>query len=146
MRDAVSTGNSALVDVRTALQMGCNDDNPEQLCVRSDQLQTTSIRINEQFDWTEQGRVSLGFEYRNSLLARIDGVNQAGLLIDTILIAGGDHVRFDGLDFTASGRAEGGTAWPCWTPLTTPRRLPMPSPVTWATRLSGWWSSVLSAT
>jgi len=106
VRDAVSTGNSALVDVRTALQMGCNDDDPEQLCVPNDQLQTTSIRINEQFDWTEQGRVSLGFEYRNSLLARIDGVDQAGLLIDTILLAGGDHIRFDGLDFTASGRAE----------------------------------------
>lgn len=106
VRDAVSTGNSALVDVRTALQMGCNDDNPEQLCVPNEQLQTTSIRISEQFDWTEQGRVSLGFEYRNSLLARLDGVDQAGLLIDTILIAGGDHVRFDGLEFTASGRAE----------------------------------------
>ncbi|MCY3571284.1 MAG: SIMPL domain-containing protein [Chloroflexi bacterium] len=106
VRDAVSTGNSALADVRTALQMGCNDDDSEQLCVPNDQLQTTSIRISEQFDWTEQGRVSLGFEYRNSLLARLDGVDQAGLLIDTILIAGGDHVRFDGLDFTASGRAE----------------------------------------
>ncbi|MYA01639.1 MAG: DUF541 domain-containing protein [Chloroflexi bacterium] len=106
VRDAVSTGNSALADVRTALQMGCNDDDSEQLCVPNDQLQTTSIRISEQFDWTEQGRVSLGFEYRNSLLARLDGVDQAGVLIDTILIAGGDHVRFDGLDFTASGRAE----------------------------------------
>ncbi len=106
VRAAVSTGNSALVDVRTALQMGCNDDNTEQLCVPNDQLQTTAIRISEQFDWTEQGRVSLGFEYRNSMLARIDGVEQAGLLIDTILNAGGDHVRFDGLDFTASGRAE----------------------------------------
>lgn len=106
VRDAVSTGNSALADVRTALQMGCNDDDPQQLCVPNDQLQTTSIRISEQFDWTEQGRVSLGFEYRNSLLARLDGVDQAGLLIDTILLAGGDHVRFDGLDFTASGRAE----------------------------------------
>ncbi|MCY3569555.1 MAG: SIMPL domain-containing protein, partial [Chloroflexi bacterium] len=106
VRDAVATGNSALVDVRTALQMGCNDDNSEQLCVPPDQLQTTSIRIDEQFDWTEQGRVSLGFEYRNSVLARIDGVDQAGLLIDTILIAGGDHVRFDSVDFTASGRAE----------------------------------------
>lgn len=106
VRDAVSTGNSALVDVRTALQMGCNDDNPEQLCVPDEQLQTISIRINEQFDWTEQGRVSLGFRYENALLARIDGVDQAGLLIDTILNAGGDHVRFDGLDFTASGRAE----------------------------------------
>ncbi len=106
VRDAVSTGNGALADVRTALQMGCNDDNSEQLCVPNDQLQTTSIRISEQFDWTEQGRVSLGFEYRNSLLARLDGVDQAGVLIDTILIAGGDHVRFDGLDFTASGRAE----------------------------------------
>ena len=106
VREAVSTGNAALVDVRTALQMGCNDDDPEQLCVPKDQLQTTAIRINEQFDWTEQGRVSLGFEYRNSLVARIDGVDKAGLLIDTILNAGGDHVRFDGLDFTASGRAE----------------------------------------
>lgn len=106
VRDAVATGNSALADVRTALQMGCNDDDPEQLCVPNEQLQTTSIRISEQFDWTEQGRVSLGFEYRNSLLARLDGVDQAGLLIDTILIAGGDHVRFDGLEFTASGRAE----------------------------------------
>ncbi|MDE2891553.1 MAG: SIMPL domain-containing protein [Chloroflexota bacterium] len=106
VREAVSTGNSALIDVRTALQMGCNDDDTEQLCVPNDQLQTTAIRINEQFDWTEQGRVSLGFEYRNSLVARIDGVDKAGLLIDTILNAGGDHVRFDGLDFTASGRAE----------------------------------------
>lgn len=106
VRDAVSTGNGALADVRTALQMGCNDDDPQQLCVPNDQLQTTSIRISEQFDWTEQGRVSLGFEYRNSLLARLDGVDQAGLLIDTILLAGGDHVRFDGLEFTASGRAE----------------------------------------
>lgn len=106
VRAAVSTGNSALVDVRTALQMGCNDDDPEQICAPNDQLQTTAIRISEQFDWTEQGRVSLGFEYRNSLVARIDGTDQAGLLIDTILNAGGDHVRFDGLDFTASGRAE----------------------------------------
>lgn len=106
VRSAVSTGNSALVDVRTALQMGCNDDNSEQLCVPDDQLQTISIRINEQFDWTERGRVSLGFRYENALLARIEGVDQAGLLIDTILNAGGDHVRFDGLDFTASGRAE----------------------------------------
>ena len=106
VRDAVATGNSALADVRTALQMGCNDDDPQQLCVPNEQLQTTSIRISEQFDWTEQGRVSLGFEYRNSLLARLDRVDQAGLLIDTILIAGGDHVRFDGLEFTASGRAE----------------------------------------
>lgn len=106
VRDAASTGASALVDISTALQMGCNDDNPEQLCVPEDQLQTVSIRINEQFDWTEQGRVSLGFHYENTVLARIDGVDHAGLLIDTILNAGGDHVRFDGLSFTASGRAE----------------------------------------
>ena len=103
---AVSQGNDALATVRTALQMGCNDDNPEQLCVPNDRLQTTSIRIDEQYDWTEAGRVSLGFRYENALLARIDGVDQAGLLIDTILQAGGDHIRFDGLNFTASGRAE----------------------------------------
>ena len=106
VRNAVSTGNSALVDVRTALEMGCNDDNPEQLCVKDEQLQTTSIRIHEEYDWIEGRRESTGFRYENSLFARIDGVEQAGPLIDTILEAGGDHVRFDGLDFTASGRAE----------------------------------------
>ena len=103
--DAVSTGNSALVDVKTALEMGCNDDNPEQLCVMPDQLQTTSIRIHEEYDWSEGRRESVGFRYENSVRAVIDGVDQAGELIDTILNAGGDHVRFGGLDFTASGRA-----------------------------------------
>ena len=103
---AVSTGNNALADVRTALQMGCNDDHPDQLCVPTDQLQTTSIRIHEEYDWTEAGRVSIGFRYENALIARIDGVDDAGRLIDTILTAGGDHVRLDGLNFTASGRAE----------------------------------------
>ena len=83
--DAVSTGNSALVDVRTALEMGCNDDNPEQLCVKDEQLQTTSIRIHEEYDWIEGRRESTGFRYENSLFARIDGVEQAGLLIDAIL-------------------------------------------------------------
>lgn len=104
--DAVSTGNSSLVDVRTALQMGCNDDNPDQLCVQDDQLQTVSIRIREEFDYTEAGRVSVGFRYTNELLARVAGVDQAGTLIDTILTAGGDHVRFEGISFTASGRAK----------------------------------------
>ncbi|MDE2746445.1 MAG: SIMPL domain-containing protein [Chloroflexota bacterium] len=103
---AVSIGNSALVDVNTALLMGCNDDHPEQLCVPTEQLQTTSIRIYEEFDWNEGRRESVGFRYENSVSARIDGVDQAGLLIDTILTAGGDHVRFEGLTFTSSGRAE----------------------------------------
>lgn len=103
---AVSTGNSALTDVHTALEMGCNDDNPDQLCVTTDQLQTRSIRIYEQTDWRDGQRVTLGFRYENELLVRIDGVDQAGVLIDVILTAGGDHVRFDGINFTASGRAE----------------------------------------
>ena len=104
--NAASTGNSALVNVKTALEMGCNDDNPDQLCVSSNQLQTTSIRLYEDFDWIEGERTSLGFRYVNSVQARMDGVDQAGLLIDTILQAGGKHVRFDDLSFTSSRRAE----------------------------------------
>ena len=104
--NAASTGNSALVNVKTALEMGCNDDNPDQLCVSSNQLQTTSIRLYEDFDWIEGERTSLGFRYVNSVQARMEGVDQAGLLIDTILQAGGKHVRFDDLSFTSSRRAE----------------------------------------
>ena len=103
---AASTGNNALVNVKTALEMGCNDDNPDQLCVSGNHLQTISIRIYEDFDWIEGQRTSLGFRYVNSVQARMEGVEQAGLLIDAIIQAGGDHVRLDDLSFTSSRRAE----------------------------------------
>ena len=102
---AVSQGNSALADVSTALQMGCNDDDPNALCVPTDQLQDVAIRINEEFDWIDGQRVSRGYRYTRELSARIDDIEQAGLLIDAILKAGGDHVRFGDLNYTASGQA-----------------------------------------
>ena len=65
-----------------------------------------SIRIQEEFDWTEQGQVSNGFRYENRLTIAIRGTGFAGGLVDMVITSGGDNVRFEGLDFTVSRRAE----------------------------------------
>lgn len=112
---AVNDGNVAAQAVADAVDEACVDSdfaNPEEdpegesTCVSPDGLQTTGIRIYEEFDWTERGRVSQGFRYENQLSIAIVGTGYAGALVDLVVGAGQDLVRFDGLDFTVSNRAE----------------------------------------
>lgn len=110
---AVNDGNIAVNAISGAVSEHCTETEPESAedsdeptCVLANALQTTRIRIHEEFDWTEQGRVSQGFRYENSLSIAVKGTDFAGGLVDLVITAGGDNVRFDGLDFTASGRAE----------------------------------------
>ncbi len=114
--EAVSSGNTAAKAIADAVAEDCVTEEPEDTedaedsdeptCVSPGGLQTTRIRIHEEYDWTEQGRVSQGFRYENGLSIAIQGTDFAGGLVDLVIKAGGDNVRFDGLDFTASGRAE----------------------------------------
>ena len=110
---AASTGNKATAAIAAAIEQQCTTDEPENAdhtaaptCISPNGLQTTSIRISEEFDWTEQGRVSQGFRYENQLRIAIRGTGFAGGLVDLVIRAGGDDVRFGGIDFTASRRAE----------------------------------------
>lgn len=110
---AVSAGNTAVKAVADSVDEKCHESESEvaedaegPVCISPNGLQTTRIRIHEEFDWTEQGRVSQGFRYENGLSIAVTGTDFAGGLVDLVIKAGGDHVRFDGLDFTASGRAE----------------------------------------
>ena len=110
---AVSDGNEVVQAIAAEVEKRCTadeaddaDDGADPACVSPSGLQTVSIRIAEETDWTEQGRVSLGFLYRNRLTISIRGTGFAGGLVDMVITAGGDNVRFDGLDFTVSHRAE----------------------------------------
>lgn len=110
---AVSDGNKAVQAIADEVAKNCTTTEPETAdhtapptCISPSGLQTVSIRIREEFDWTDQGRVSLGFLYENRLSISIRGTGFAGGLVDMVINSGGDHVRFDGLDFTVSRRAE----------------------------------------
>ena len=94
---AVARGGEALSRIVAAL---------EAEAVDTDSLRTTSVSLREEFDWTEEGRVSLGFRYSSGVRLRVDGVDQAGMLLDLIAGAGGDAVRIDGIDFDVGDRAE----------------------------------------
>lgn len=110
---AVSDGNKIVQAIADEVEEQCTVDEPEDAdhtadptCISPGGLQTVGIRIQEEFDWTEQGRVSQGFLYENRLTIGIRGTGFAGGLVDMVITAGSDNVRFQGLDFTVSRRAE----------------------------------------
>lgn len=111
--DAVSGGNAAVASIADAVAQECTaaapvaaDESAAPACVSPQGLQTVGIRIQEEFDYTEQGRVSKGFLYENRLSIAIKGTEFAGGLVDLVIGAGGELVRFEGLNFTTSRRAE----------------------------------------
>lgn len=110
---AVSDGNSAVASIAAAVDARCTaaamsdaDGSIRDACVSPRGLQTLGIRIEEEFDYTDQGRISEGFLYENRLSIAIEGTEFAGGLVDLVIGAGGDSVRFEGLGFTTSQRAE----------------------------------------
>ena len=110
---AVSDGNATVEAIADEVEERCTEGEPEDAdhtadstCISLRGLQTVSIRIAEEYDWTEQGRVSQGFRYENRLTIIIRGTGFAGGLVDMVITSGGDNVRFEGLDFTVSRRAE----------------------------------------
>ncbi len=110
--EAVSVGNVAVTAIRDSVAENCTpgeenaDHTAPPTCISPNGLQTTSINIHEEYDWTEEGRVSNGFRYENRLSLALRGTGFAGGLVDLVIKAGGDVVRFDGLSFTPSRRAE----------------------------------------
>ncbi len=108
---AVNDGNRTLQDIAAAVEESCSETEPESAdhtadptCISPAGLETLGIRIEEEFDWTEAGRVSRGFRYENQMQIAIRGTGFAGGLVDLVISSGGDNTRFDGLSFTASQR------------------------------------------
>ena len=110
---AVTDGNKTVQAIAAEVAAMCTETEPEEAdhtapptCISPSGLQTVGIRIEEEFDWTEQGRISQGFRYENRLSIAIRGTGFAGGLVDMVISSGGDNVRFEGLNFTVSRRAE----------------------------------------
>jgi len=74
--------------------------------IPEERLRTTNVSLREEFDWTEDGRVSLGFRYTNSVRVTADGADRAGGLLYTIIEAGGDQVAINSIGFDISERAQ----------------------------------------
>ena len=96
-RNAVRAGDRTLRAIQSRLRA---------YRVSDDELHTQRVSLREEYDWTEQGRVSLGFRYSQSLTLQVDGTDRAGQLIDRIVSAGGDAVSINSVSFSASGRAD----------------------------------------
>ena len=96
-RNAVRAGDRALRAIQSGLRA---------YRVSDDQLHTQRVSLREEYDWTEQGRVSLGFRYSQSLTLQVEGTDRAGQLIDRIVSAGDGAVSINSVSFSASGRAE----------------------------------------
>ncbi len=110
---AVSDGNATVASVAAAVEARCTpaamsdaDGSTGDACVSPQGLQTLGIRIEEEFDYTDQGRISKGYRYENRLSIAIEGTEFAGGLVDLVIGAGGELVRFEDLGFTTSQRAE----------------------------------------
>ncbi len=96
-RNAVRAGDLALRAIQSRLRA---------YRVSDDQLHTQRVSLREEYDWTEQGRVSLGFRYSQSLTLQVEGTDRAAQLIDRIVSAGAGAVSINSVSFSASGRAE----------------------------------------
>ena len=93
--EALSAGATALELVRAALaEEGVADED----------LQTVRIRLDEEHDYTEEGRVSIGFRFSNTIRVTVDGVDGIGDVIDAAVGAGGDAVSIHRIRFLVSNR------------------------------------------
>ena len=73
--------------------------------VDADMIFTRNVSLREEFDWTENGRVSRGFRYSHLLTLRVEGTGAAGSVIDAIVSAGEGAVEINNVSFSTSNRA-----------------------------------------
>ncbi|MDE2968028.1 MAG: SIMPL domain-containing protein [Chloroflexota bacterium] len=111
--EARQAGALVVSALRDAVDENCTTGEPDNAdhtadptCISPNGLQTVNFRLGQVWDWTEEGRVLRGWEYEYRLQIAIRGTGFAGGLVDLVIGAGGDSLQFDGLDFTASRRAE----------------------------------------
>lgn len=111
--EARQAGAVAVNAISEAINANCTPGEPENAdhtadptCISPTGLQNVGFRLGQVWDWTETGRVLRGWEYEYRLQIAIRGTGFAGGLVDLVIQAGADNLQFDGLDFTASGRAE----------------------------------------
>ena len=94
---AVQRAETALAAITTRLRWMSGVDH--------EKIFTRNVSLREEFDWTEQGRISRGFRYGHLLTLRIEGTDSAGAVIDAIVGAGEGAVEINNVSFSTSTRA-----------------------------------------
>ena len=94
---AVQRAETALAAITTRLRWMSGVDH--------EKIFTRNVSLREEFDWTDQGRVSRGFRYGHLLTLRIEGTDSAGEVIDAIVGAGEGAVEINNVSFSTSTRA-----------------------------------------
>ena len=65
-------------------------------------MKTSHFSIYEEYDWSDGERRFLGYRVSNGLTVTVRNIDTVGAAIDGAIVAGGDHIRFDGLSFSFS--------------------------------------------
>lgn len=94
---AVQRAETALAAITTRLRWMSGVDH--------EKIFTRNVSLREEFDWTDQGRISRGFRYGHLLTLRIEGTDSAGAVIDAIVGAGEGAVEINNVSFSTSTRA-----------------------------------------
>lgn len=89
--EAISDNADSMAEVIDALLL---------LGISEDDIQTTSYSVYPQYDWTEDGRVLLGYTVTNMVQVTVTDLDIVGDVIDAAGIAGAN--RMDGISFGLS--------------------------------------------
>lgn len=65
-------------------------------------IQTGYFSINQRSRWNEekQSEVPTGYQVTNMVTVKVRETEKAGAIIDAVVLAGGDFIRINGIDFT----------------------------------------------
>ena len=96
--EAHSRANMAMTAMKTALASSSVDTTTD--------IQTTHFNISPEYDWTDDGRMMIGYTARHNISVKIRDLDNVAAAIDGAITAGGNYARFYGLDFSAEADAE----------------------------------------
>jgi len=65
-------------------------------------IQTQSYNIYQVTRWDDktQQSIVIGYNVSNTVVAKLREINKAGAIIDSVVAAGGDNIRFNGINFS----------------------------------------------
>lgn len=73
--------------------------------VGEDDVQTSQLSIQPEYEYTERGQNLLGYTARNTVSVRVTAIDRLSEIVDSAVRAGGDDVRMQGLRFELSDPA-----------------------------------------
>ena len=94
--DAKESADDAVQAILTALKANG---------VADKDITTSNFRVYEDYDYTDQGRVRLGYVVDYDLKVTVRSIDSTGAVIDAAIAAGGDYVVFDRLSYSFSDKA-----------------------------------------